>query len=266
MDFPEIGRSNKRLKDVRHLTVPSKREKIGRFLLEGVRVTEEALSSPVRLDFLLCADNASEKAKNIAQKASCLGVEVFSADSHILDSLSDAQTSQGLLGVAYLPNYSEDEVMTGKSLLILDGIQDPGNVGTLLRSALAFGFGGALLISGGDPYNAKAVRASAGACFKLPLLRFQRENAVKILEKVLARGFHLVVAAAHNGEPLSKAFLPAKPALIMGAEVEGISDQVMKFPHSAVSIALSSQSESLNVAAAGAVLMYEINRQLDNLA
>lgn len=261
MDFPEIGRSNKRLKDIRHLTAPSKREKFGRFLLEGVRVTEEALHSPVRLDFLLCANNASEKAKQIAYEASRLGADVFSADPHLLDSVSDAKTSQGLLGVAFLPDYSEEEVMAGKSLLVLDGIQDPGNVGTLLRSALAFGFGGALLITGGDPFNAKAVRASAGACFKLPLLRFQREDANNILQSVLARGFEFVVAAAHNGEPLNRALIPARPALIMGAEVEGISDQVMKFPHSAVSIALSSQSESLNVAAAGAVLMYEINRR-----
>ena len=262
MDFPILGRHNDRLKQIRSLNSASSRERAGVFLVEGLRVVGELLASKVRINLLLLADDAGAEAQGLAQEAVARGGEVYRVERQLLEQLAPTKTCQGVLAVAQLPAGTWEQLSACKRLIILDGVQDPGNVGTLLRSARAFGFEGALCLGGADPFNARAVRAAAGAVFTLPLVRVSdAEQSGLWLERALRAGFSLVTAAAHGGEDLAAVRFPERLALVLGAEVSGISKEADARALVQVTIDLKGGCESLNVAAAGAVLMYEINRR-----
>ena len=262
MSFPLLGRHNERLKLVRSLDTAAERERSGLFLAEGLRVVGELLNSPLKVRLLLCQVEASPEARELAWKALASGTEVYEVEDRLLEQVAPAKTCQGVVAVAELPRYAWRDLLSCPRLLVLDGVQDPGNTGTLLRSARAFGFSGALCVGGADPFNARAVRSAAGAAFVLPVLRIQTKPGGSDWSARLAEaGYGLVTAAAHGGVPLSEAVFPERAALVLGAEVSGISEAASSRALLQVTIALSGACESLNVAAAGAVLMYEMNRR-----
>ncbi|MBQ7568922.1 RNA methyltransferase [bacterium] len=261
MTFPLLGRHNDRLKLLRSLAKGSGREASGCFAAEGLRVIRELLSSPLRVRLLLCEAQAGGEELELAHLAVRRGAEVFFADSQLLEQLSSAKTSQGLLAVAEIPKYTWDEVLSCPRVLVLEGIQDPGNVGTLLRSGRAFGFGGALCLGGADPFNARAVRSSAGAAFVMPLMRLSEPADIEAcFGRMRSAGLALVTAAAHGGTPLTQAVFPGRAALLLGAEVRGVSRMASSVASLEVTIPLQGSCESLNVAVAGSLLMYEMGR------
>ncbi len=258
--FPVLGKHNELVKTIRSLTSAGERSRRGAFVAEGLRVVRELLDSSLTLEALLCSASASAEARALAREAEQRGTAVYEVDPALLDQLASTRSSQGLLGLVRLPAYSWEDLLSSQRLLVLAGIQDPGNVGTLLRTARAFGFEGALCLGGADPFNAKAVRSAAGAAFVLPVLRLEGTEDGS-LERLAQAGFSLVAAEAHKGESLSEVRFPERLALVMGAEVSGISVSVEAKALLRVTIPLGGQCESLNVAAAGAVLMYEIGRR-----
>ncbi len=258
--FPVLGKHNELVKKLRSLTSAGERGRRGAFVVEGLRVVRELLDSALTLEALLCSSVASAEARALACEAEQQGIAVYEVEPDLLDRLASTRSSQGLLGLAHLPVYSWEDLLVSQRLLVLAGIQDPGNVGTLLRTARAFGFEGALCLGGADPFNAKAVRSAAGAAFVLPVLRFE-DAEDGALERLVQAGFSLVTAEAHQGELLSEVRFPERLALVMGAEVSGISASIGARALMRVTIPLGGQCESLNVAAAGAVLMYEIGRR-----
>ena len=262
LPFPILGRHNDRVKLIRSLTAAAEREREGCFLAEGMRVVAELLHSPLAVRLLLCDENGGDDAAALAHLAAERGAEVFLAESRLLEQLAPAKTCQGVLAVAELPRYSWDMLLNCTRLAVLEGVQDPGNVGTLLRSARAFGFSGALCLGGADPFNARAVRAAAGAAFVLPVKRLSEGCFVsEWIEPLRQAGFSLITAAAHGGTPLHEAVFPAKTALLLGAEVSGVSREASGAAVMEVTVPLQGNCESLNVAVAGSVLMYEISRR-----
>lgn len=262
MSFPLLGRHNERLKLVRSLTTAAERERSGLFLAEGLRVVGELLQSPLRVRLLLCQTEASPEALALARQAQSSGAEVYEVEGRLLEQVAPTKTCQGLVALAELPRYSWGDLLACPRVLVLDGVQDPGNTGTLLRSARAFGFSGALCVGGADPFNARSVRSAAGAAFVLPILRTQTQPDVSDWSaRLVEAGYSLVTAAAHGGVPLNEAVFPERAALVLGAEVSGISAAASARALVQVTISLSGACESLNVAAAGAVLMYEMNRR-----
>ena len=147
--------------------------------------------------------------------------------------------------------FRRDDLPTGNRDVALGlwQVSDPGNVGTLVRTADAFGAAVALSEQCADPTGPRALRASAGAIFRVPLVRW---------EDIPARR---VALAAHGGEPLSTAELEPPLAFLLGAEREGLPDDVVAQSHSVVTIQLPGEAESLNVAAAGAIALYELSRR-----
>lgn len=253
--FPPLGRHNSRLKSLRSLDTPGGRAAAGLFLLEGVRVLEEALQAGLPLDLLLVSDRAPTPGVALAERAAGQGVEVRSLDADVLERLAPARTSQGLLAAARLPSWGPAEALRGDLVLVLEGVQDPGNVGSLLRTAWGAGAGGALLVGGADPFNARAVRAAAGAVFRLPVAR------VSDLSDLERSGHALVTAEAHGGEDLFTAELPRRMALVLGAEVEGVSAGARGSARLRLTVPLAGGCESLNVGAAGALVLFEHRRR-----
>ncbi|MDO5295281.1 MAG: RNA methyltransferase [bacterium] len=263
MSFPLLGRHNERVKLIRALHTAAGRERIGCFLAEGPRVVSELLHSAFPVRLLLCRAREEHYWSELAAAAVKNGAEVYEAEEQLLEQLSPAKTSQGVLAVAELPSYTWEHLLSCARIVVLEGIQDPGNVGTLLRSARAFGFAGALCLGGADPFNARAVRSSAGAVFALPILRFSAGGEISEWLKPLQKGgFALITAVAHGGVSLPQTTFPNRAALLLGAEVSGVSAEASGAAAVEVTIPLEGNCESLNVAVAGSVLMYEMSRRV----
>ncbi len=260
-DLPGLGRHSPRLKALRHLDTPSGRIQAGRYLVEGVRVVGEALAAGHQLEWLLVAEGGAPAAEALARRARDLGVEVWSLDAQVLERLSPTRSSQGLLGVARLPSWSLRDTLGRDLVVVLEGVQDPGNVGTLVRTARAAGAGGAILVGGADPFSPRAVRSAAGTLFQFPVVRLQPERTPEVLAGLESGGHALVTAEAHGGQDLYASTLPPRLALVMGAEVQGIPSPYRDRARLRVSIPLAPGCESLNVAAAAAVLLFEFRRR-----
>jgi TrmH family RNA methyltransferase len=144
-------------------------------------------------------------------------------------------------------------------LLAIAGVQDPGNLGTILRSAEAFGAGGVLLGEGTvNPFNPKVVRASAGSIFRLPVARVKLLEALEAMKK---QSLRLVATASHKGTPLDQAKLSGPLAIFIGSEGAGLSRDLIKEMDEVVAIPQAPQVESLNAGVAASIVLYEVMRQ-----
>lgn len=243
-----VGRHSALVKELARLKEPRGRRQQGRFLVEGLGTLQEALATGA-LQLLLVDREGSE----LALAALRAGVEVALAGEGVLDRLAPSQTSQGALGVASLRLAGVDEIRGADFLLFLEDVGDPGNVGTLLRTAWACGVDGVVLDGGADPFGPKVVRASAGAVFHLRLSR----GAVA----ELAGGKHQFVAAvARGGEPMFGLDFDQRVVLMVGNEARGLSASATRAAQRLVTVPMWGGCESLNVAVSGSLLMYEYRR------
>jgi RNA methyltransferase, TrmH family len=213
-------------------------------LVEGPRAVRQAVAAGVHLDLLALREG--DQLDVAADRTVVLSRGLFRA-------LSQTQTPQGVLAVGRAALFSPVEAIAaaraaGWPLLVLDGVQDPGNVGAIARTAAAAGAPALAVLPGSaDPYGAKAVRASAGHVFNLVVARV----AWKDLEGVRCLG------ASAGGTPLEQADLASAGALVFGSEAHGLSREV-----ETVSLPMAAGVESLNVAAAAAILLYEVRRRI----
>lgn len=248
-------------KQIRALGTRKGRESEGRFLAEGVRVVEELLDAglAVQLSVVSPALEETDRGARLAARLASAG-PVRDVSRSELDELTDTTTNQGVLVVAETPPWSLDAVpgQGAATVLVLDGVQDPGNVGTLLRSATAFGCDAAVYLPGTvDPWNPKAVRASAGSVFRLPVVA---DGPEPIMEWLADRGF-MVLGADAEGRPVDRLALSARTALVLGNEGGGLSGFVRSRVDSLVAVPMTERVESLNVAVAGGILLYLVTRK-----
>lgn len=253
------SKDNPKLKAVRTLVRSKKdRQEASAFVIEGVRalsaLTDGTGLSCYKLKEVWVSSDSPELAKDFS-------VPVYAIAHDIMEQLSDCRTSQGILGVVeYTPQPLEINPESGNYLL-LDGISDPGNLGTLIRSAVAFGFDGILLH--GDTvevFNPKTVRATMGA---LPFCKFQTlENngcagsaCFQTLEK---SGYDLISTIIHGGENPHEMKFGPKNVLFIGSEAHGVSEVVQRRATRKLSIPMSGNVESLNAAVAGSICMFVI--------
>lgn len=233
------------------------RSEHGLFLAEGVRLLEDLLASGLRVRHLLHTPEARESSRGRELLARCeaAGVPTEEVDEEALARYADTVTPQGVAAVAEVPRADRDEVPAG-DVLVLDAVQDPGNAGTVLRTAEALGAVAAVALPGTvDVWNPKVVRASAGSVFRLPVLDLAWQEARDWLRE---RG-SAVWASDAEGEPIGRGdAVPAGVALILGNEGAGVSPEVLAEADRRVAVPLPGGAESLNVAVASAILMDRI--------
>jgi RNA methyltransferase, TrmH family len=246
---------NPRIKLVRSLLGRAKeRREEGAFLAEGVRLLEEALSAGWPFRFLLYTDDLSTRGQLLLNALQEKGVETEAIDRHLLDSMSDTGNTQGMLAVLEQTALPLPE--TCNFLLIPDQIRDPGNLGTLLRTALAAGVQAVLLPpETTDAFAPKVVRAGMGAHFRLPILSMDWEQIRAMTERLS------VYLADMDGRPCWETDLRPALALIVGGEAEGASQPARTLAREALCIPMPGGAESLNAGVAGAILMFEVVRQ-----
>jgi len=221
-----------------------------RVVVEGPRLVESALKSRASVQDVLLAESAVETHRRLLEGAGHAPIVVSDA---VFKSIVDSEAPQGVALELELP--SAAGVVEGNAMF-LEAVQDPGNVGAILRSAAAFGIRSAVLDAGcADPWSAKVLRAGAGAHFALAVRQVDR------LDEALA-GFKgtLVCTLARGGTPLETADLSGPLGWIFGSEGQGVSPPLQKRARLQITIATAPATESLNVAAAAAVCFYEASK------
>ena len=224
----------------------------GRFLAEGRKLCPE-LCRGAELETLFYTASAAEKCPEILE----LPGEHFLVEDHVADKLADVGTHQGVFGVFRTPVHTLEEVRPGGRYLALERVQDPGNVGTLLRSAAAFGFDGVLLSKGcAAPFAPKTLRASMGAAGRLPVAPVQ--DLPQALQQLRARGVVCLAAALYHSRPLDEApqSYPDGLCAVIGSEGQGLTDAAVQACDMAVRIPMTDLVESLNAGVAGSVLLW----------
>ena len=247
------SRKNPLLMKIRRLAAGSGRDRreAGEYLGDGVKLLEEALKWSAPLTVVAVSDG-------VELPPLPPEVRAVQVPQDVMESISPMKTPQGALFLAKLPAAAPPETLTGRRYLVLDGVQDPGNVGTIWRTADALGADGLLLAGAcADPFQPKAVRASMGACFRLPVYEMELER----LCALLARS-ELPLSAAALGEntvSLAQADL-RRGAVVIGSEGRGVSPALLARCEQTVKIPRRARCESLNAAAAAAVILWEMAR------
>jgi TrmH family RNA methyltransferase len=235
------------------------------FVVEGVRFLEEAARCGAPLEVVLVTEElaADRRGGALVKSLQEREIDVRFATEEVLDAASSARTTQGIAAIARRRTAPLVKILTEAKaglVVLAAGLADPGNLGTLLRAADAAGADGFLTTPETvSPWNDKAARASAGSIFRLPI-------AVQCTVEETARaarqaGFAVVAAAAKAGEPYVKADLSGKIVLILGSEGFGIAEETLRHSDRFVHIPLHHGVESLNVAVAGAILLFEAARR-----
>jgi len=229
------------------------------FVAEGVRTVEELIASPLRVKGILTCDLLDRTPRGAALAAQCLArdLEVLRVSEREFLSASDTDHPQGILAIAEVPARTLGALVLAENarLLVLDGIQDPGNVGTLLRTAAALGCAATLVLPGTvDPWNAKVVRSAVGMQFTHPTLSCSEEE----LNKFLTAGGVALWGAAAEGLALGATPVPQRVAVAMGNEGAGLKQSVRDRCDQLVAIQMVPGAESLNVAVAAGILLHAL--------
>ena len=259
------SRQNPRVKELRAALARTGRTPGGLIALEGEHLVAEALHSGLRFETVFLRDDYTVQIKLPANADQLL----LSAD--VFASAVATEQPQGIAALVHPPDFAPDSLFStqisigqGSSgvslLLVLAGLQDPGNVGTLLRSAEAFAATGVILLPGtASPWSPKTLRASAGSAFRVPTLQATEAEALALLNQ---NGVPSIAAVARDGEPISRAPLDGPCALLIGNEGAGLSADLIAAANARrVTIPMPGAIESLNAAIAGSLLLYEAARQ-----
>lgn len=250
------SRDNPIYKSALKLTRKKYRDETGMFLLEGIKPLKDALTAGMDIKSVFVSDSVSEHPATVgilaelpeSCSACCLEGKLFSG-------LSDTEASQGIIAAVVK---STADIGEG-GIAVLDRLQDPGNTGTIIRTAEAAGYGGIAVIRGTvDIYSPKVVRAAAGSLIRMPVLFFN--NATEAAEFLHRTGRKLVVTCPDGAVDYREADLGADMALIVGNEGGGVSDEFMALADIKVKIPMKGQIESLNVAVAAGILMFHGNK------
>lgn len=246
------SRDNRLIKYTRRLLSHKGRETERRFILEGYRLVSEALKKPELVDYLLVSTGYLERCQD---KPFVPGIPRYQVSDPVMQAVTGTQTPPGLLAVCRKPVWNQEEVLAGDSiLLIIDNIRDPGNLGTIIRTAWAAGVDAVFLTKGTvDAYSPKVVRSTMGAVLNLPL--FDRVEPGEVGE-LRARGYRFLLAEPEGREFFYDADYRGKVALVIGGEATGISEGFRDIGTGGIRIPLRPGVDSLNAAVACGIILY----------
>lgn len=254
------GLQNPMVKAAAELKQKKYRQQQGLFLAEGLRTVEEAVRyGAVQSIFYTAIED--DRTRAVLEEAAAKQIKLVCVSDKVLKKITDTETPQGIIAVCEMRSKRLDDFLaSGKMLLVLDRVTDPGNIGTMLRTADAAGVGGLLLLQGcADIYAPKTVRASMGSLFHLPVLSGLSEEL--LVQAARKAGYELLVTCLDGADNLYKADLQGRLAFVMGNEANGVSPALLAAADKRVFIPMQGRAESLNVAMAAGIVMFEALRQ-----
>src|SRR5580692_8487644 len=261
------GRHNPLVKQLRQAFSRAELTEAGDCAIEGLRILEEAIRSGLRFTAVFFRESSQDRADRLLPQLGAQ-VETLLLPDTLFDSLVPSESPQGVAALVRLKQFSLDDVLERLQvgpIVVLAGLQDPGNLGTILRSAEAFGSAGVVLGEGTvSPFNSKVVRASAGSVFRLPVIHGHGKAATRLAEvsdALRAQKVRLLATSSHKGTPLDQADLKGPTAIFFGNEGAGLPREVMAMMDEFISIPHTQQVESLNAGVAASIVLYEAARQ-----
>ena len=245
---------NPLIRELRGLREHKGRAATGRFLVEGEVMLREAMRCGLTIRDVL----AEEAFIALASELEAAGARAYIAPRSLLEAVSDTRTPQGICASFDIPAALPVEAAPAR-IVALDGVQDPGNVGTIWRTADAAGFGGLLLGAGcADPLSPKVQRSAMGSGFRLPFM--QTGDLPGALDDLRARGWTVIASDLRGGDFYARPEPGARYILVIGNESNGISDAVRQTADVLVKLPMRGGAESLNAAVAAGIMMYELMR------
>jgi len=253
------SKENVLVKELRHSFTQAALTEDGYCAIEGVRLLEEALRSGLRVKAVFFSQSARERANRLLPQISTHADTLLLPDA-VFRSAVATETPQGVAALVKLKTFAFADLL-GNNPLILGaaGVQDPGNLGTIIRSAEAMGASGVLTMEGTvHAINPKVIRASAGSLFRLPVVKMDSAEAVRNLRD---QGARILATSSHKGIPLDEADLTEACCIFVGSEGAGISKELIAEADEVIAIPHSERVESLNAGVAASIILYEAARQ-----
>lgn len=259
------GRHNALVKDLRQAFARAERTADGFCAIEGVKIVEEAIRSGLRFRAIFFRESAQNLAERLLPQIGDQ-VETLLLPDKLFDTSVPSETPQGVAALVQWKQFSLpdllDRLQVGPVIIVV-GLQDPGNLGTILRSAEAFGSAGVVLGEGTvSGLNSKVIRASAGSIFRLPVVTAKAAGgSEEILGTLRKENVRLIATSSHKGTPIDQASLTGPTAVLIGSEGSGLPRSAMAQVDELVAIPHTPQVESLNAGVAGSIVLYEAARQ-----
>ncbi len=249
------SKNNNLFKEIKKLKEKKHRIKSNKYLIEGLRFVEEAIKSKVSIDSIIFTESFKEKNPELFLKIN-ENIKLIQMNEALLKQLCSTENPQGIVGVINMQN---KELKSGELVVLVDKVQDPGNMGTIIRSAHAAGAAGIVMTKGTvDIYNDKTLRSTMGSIFYIPIVEDDSLDFVKSLKK---EGYKLVVSSLQGKNNFFEENLQGKVMIAVGNEGNGVSDEVYDIADIKVKIPMPGEAESLNVAVATSIMIYEKIRQ-----
>jgi TrmH family RNA methyltransferase len=251
---------NKNIKHIKSLHSKKYRDNLGQYIIEGFKMIEEALEYQKAFYLLLLSEVASKGIEGDALMHKCeeANIPVYLVSEKIFAEVSEMDTPQGILAVLYKQELQVDKVLDkpGFNIIILDEVRDPGNVGTIIRTADACGMNAVVLSKGCvDLYNSKTIRSTMGSMFHIPV--FTEVDIIELIVMLKSIDTTVLGADPHSSISCIDIETDGSTVIIIGNEANGLSDEVKAITTQNITIPMLGKAESLNAGIAAAILMYE---------
>lgn len=252
------SKDNNTLKEIKKLKEKKYRVENKRFIIEGFRFLEEGLKSDFNIDKIFIKESSIDKFKeNFSSYVDNHDEKLFIVSDNLFKGISGTENSQGVLAVL---NMKEETSIVKEGMYILaDKVQDPGNLGTIIRTAHSAGCNGVILSKDTvDLYNEKTLRSTMGSIFSIPIIY---DEDLSFTKELIDKGYNLVCSSLQTDKNFYEVNLVDNAIIAVGNEGNGISDEIMNLATCKVKIPMLSNTESLNVAIAASIMIYEGVRQ-----
>ncbi|HHU62999.1 MAG TPA: RNA methyltransferase [Clostridiales bacterium] len=257
------SRNNKLVKMLKGVKRKKDRDRLNLFMVEGKKSIEEAMASRFDIRYMLYTPSIPpEFVQRMKSFCSEKGVRLIRTTDEVLESMCDTVSPQGVIGFVQKPEYSIDYIIAQDNvcLLIGENIQDPGNVGTLIRTADAAGLQAVILsLDSADPFSPKVVRSTMGSIFHIPVIC--QQNLVGVIDTLYGAGYQIIATKIEKDNYVWGFDFSRRCALVFGNEGSGITDEISGRCTHSVSIPLLGKAQSLNVSVAAGIVVYELVRQ-----
>lgn len=254
------SKDNELIKHIRKLKEKKFRDEFGEFIVEGAKMIEEARNENATIKYIIiCEDCKNQNSITKEQLYDFAKFECIYVSEKIFNLITDVVAPQGILAVVEKPNQSENKIdYKAENYLILDNIQDPGNMGTILRTADSLNIKQIIVSKGtADCYNSKVVRSTMGAIFRVKVIEKELDKVIKDMQK---RGIKVYATDLSTNKTIYDVDYK-KSAVIIGNEANGVSKNILELADDRIKIPMRGKTESLNAAVATGIILYEINRR-----
>lgn len=251
------GKDNKTLKFIKSLKKKNNRAEFGKYVAEGRKIAAEAFEYvPNDIYCVVMSEEFEKKEAETVLRAQEVCDKVFIVTAQAFEDIADTDTPQGILVVINMP---QDEFLPDEytgDIVVLDGVSEPGNMGTVIRTAEALGFDGLYLMKGcADIYSSKTVRSTMGSVFRM---KFRTNCSIEDVKQLREKGFSVVATTPGGEVAMEQMDVPSKTAVVIGNEAHGVCDEVLDISDMRVRITMEGRAESLNAAVASGIVMHWI--------